>query len=799
MNIQSVVANAAIRVARLQERERYEGSLIDFAEYVWPVVEPAIPFIKGWAIEAISEHLEAVTYGHIRRLLINVPPGFTKSLFTDVFWPAWEWGPQNRPTLRYMCAAYSNHLTERDNMRCRNIVISDRYKKMWGDRFKISNEQFTKIKFANDKTGWKLATSVGGIGTGERADRVIIDDPNNPMEMESEAIRENAKMWFTEVIPDRLNNPRESAIVVIQQRTHEEDISGLAISREMGYTHLMIPMYHDPGRHCVTVLGFDNEDKEVKWEDPREEEGELAWPERFPMDVAKGLQRDKGPYAWCSTAEAPVLMGNLSMKPISDVKKGDKVVGFTIGNNEKRARLKPAEVLSISVTHQPVVKITLSSGEVVRCTANHKWWTGRNDKSHPPYAPANVGSTLSRVCPSRFPELKEPDDIRLAGWVAGFFDGEGTVSINRRRSGEGTPLVGFTQGTGRNGPLCDKLEMALNRFGFNWSSWDKVPQGKQKNHKVRMYWLKMAKEGRASRLPLYQRFLHLIRPVKWRDRLIEATTTGRLYTQGERVISIQPDGHEAVYGLETTTGNYVVWGLASSNSSQYQQTPEPRGGSIIKRHFWQLWADKKFPSFEYLLASLDTAYTSKDENDASALTIWGVYRDENNNPKIMLVWAWSERLEFHELIQKVIETCTVDAGKATGPRFSVDRLLIEAKASGQSVGQELYRMFRGTGKLGVELINPTQYGDKVARVHSIVHLFADDMISAPDRDYANKVIDQCAVFPKGSHDDYVDSTSQALRYLRDCGFALKRDEHAIDVEDEMRYISPSATSSLYPC
>lgn len=532
MNIQSVVANAAIRVARLQERERYEGSLIDFAEYVWPVVEPAIPFIKGWAIEAISEHLEAVTYGHIRRLLINVPPGFTKSLFTDVFWPAWEWGPQNRPTLRYMCAAYSNHLTERDNMRCRNIVISDRYKKMWGDRFKISNEQFTKIKFANDKTGWKLATSVGGIGTGERADRVIIDDPNNPMEMESEAIRENAKMWFTEVIPDRLNNPKESAIVVIQQRTHEEDISGLAISREMGYTHLMIPMYHDPGRHCVTVLGFDNEDKEVKWEDPREEEGELAWPERFPMEVAKGLQRDKGPYAW---------------------------------------------------------------------------------------------------------------------------------------------------------------------------------------------------------------------------------------------------------------------------ASQYQQTPEPRGGSIIKRHFWQLWADKKFPSFEYLLASLDTAYTSKDENDASALTIWGVYRDENNNPKIMLVWAWSERLEFHELIQKVIETCTVDAGKATGPRFSVDRLLIEAKASGQSVGQELYRMFRGTGKLGVELINPTQYGDKVARVHSIVHLFADDMIAAPDRDYANKVIDQCAVFPKGSHDDYVDSTSQALRYLRDCGFALKRDEHAIDVEDEMRYISPSATSSLYPC
>ena len=159
-------------------------------------------------------------------------------------------------------------------MRCRNIVISDRYKRLWGNRFKISNEQFTKIKFANDQTGWKLATSVGGIGTGERADFVIADDANNPMEMESESVRDSTNMWFTEILPDRLNNPKESAIVVIQQRTHEDDVSGAAISREMGYTHLMIPMYHDTARHCVTVIGIDPETKEeIKWEDPRQGDG----------------------------------------------------------------------------------------------------------------------------------------------------------------------------------------------------------------------------------------------------------------------------------------------------------------------------------------------------------------------------------------------------------------------------------------------------------------------------------------------------------------------------------------------
>ena len=152
--MQRVALGAAFkRIETLLEHKKYEGKLIDFAGYVWPVVEPAIPFIRGWAIEAIADHLQAVTDGSIKRLLMNVPPGFTKSLMTDVFWPAWEWGPCNMPWLRYMCASYSNHLTERDNMRCRNIVVSDRYKRLWGDRFKISNEQFTKIKFANDKTG----------------------------------------------------------------------------------------------------------------------------------------------------------------------------------------------------------------------------------------------------------------------------------------------------------------------------------------------------------------------------------------------------------------------------------------------------------------------------------------------------------------------------------------------------------------------------------------------------------------------------------------------------------------------
>ena len=304
------IARAIKRLRLLEEASQYEDSLIEFASYVWPVVEPAIPFIRGWAIDAIAEHLEAVTYGYIKKLLINVPPGFSKSLLTDVFWPAWEWGPKNMPHLRYVCASYSNHLTERDNLRCRNIVCSDRYRRLWGDRFGVSNEQFTKIKFQNTKTGWKLATSVGGIGVGERGDRFIIDDANNTMEMESEVTRTTTNMWFTEVVPDRLNSQTNSAIVVIQQRLHEDDVSGVALEREMGYTHLCIPMEYEPTRHCVTVLGLDENDDEIVWEDPRSEDCELAWPERFPQKAVDDLKRDKGPYAFAGQyQQSPEVRG----------------------------------------------------------------------------------------------------------------------------------------------------------------------------------------------------------------------------------------------------------------------------------------------------------------------------------------------------------------------------------------------------------------------------------------------------------------------------------------------------------
>jgi len=262
-------------------------------------------------------------------------------------------------------------------------------------------------------------------------------------------------------------------------------------------------------------------------------------------------------------------------------------------------------------------------------------------------------------------------------------------------------------------------------------------------------------------------------------------------------------------GLERDKGPYA-W------AGQYMQSPAPRGGAIIRDEFWQLWERDTYPAFEFVVASLDTAFTEKEENDPSALTIWGVFREEviqpilpdgkakmwlenqaaASNPKIMLIYAWEERLRFDQLVEMVTDTC-IRPSLTGRPNYPVDKLLIEAKGNGISVAHELHRLWRGSGKLGIDLIDPKKYGDKVARVTSIQHLFADGMIYAPDKTWADKVIRQCSVFPKGSHDDLVDSMSQAIRYLRDQGFALNREESALEAADETSYDRARALRPLY--
>ena len=301
--------------------------------------------------------------------------------------------------------------------------------------------------------------------------------------------------------------------------------------------------------------------------------------------------------------------------------------------------------------------------------------------------------------------------------------------------------------------------------------------------------------------------------------------------EGNSLVAINEDGErvavsiEAEYDLEQREGallwperfgeNEVTilekqlgpWAAAG----QLQQRPEPKGGGIIKREWWQVWENRIYPNMDTIIACLDTAYTTKTENDPSAMTVWGVFTQDVNataanmaasrygdrveffrqhtdtNPRVMLMYAWQGRYELHDLVAKVAETCK---------DFGVDNILIENKAAGHSVAQEIRRLF-GASQFGVQMYDPKSM-DKLARLYSVQHLFAEGLVYAPVRPWSEMVITQVGTFPKGKHDDLVDTVSMAMRHLRDTGILIRSSEWAAEMEANLAFSGNNNNTPLYP-
>ena len=494
----------------LEERDAQEESLGRFVTDGWPAIDP-VPFLPGWHLDAIAEHLEAVANGDVRKLIINVPPRTSKSSMVSVAFPAWVWAqperfhaPLSGPHVQFLFASYAQTLSIRDSVKTRRVIQSPWYQERWGKRFALAGDQNAKVRFDNDKGGYRLATSVDGALTGEGGSIIIVDDPHNATEMESEAVRASTIEWWDGAMSTRLNDPSTGAYIVIMQRLHEEDLTGHILAKNQpDWVHLCLPMRYEPERHCVTAIG---------WSDPRTEDGELLCPDRFDEASVDTLEANLGPF-------------------------------------------------------------------------------------------------------------------RSAG--------------------------------------------------------------------------------------------------------------------------------------------------------QLQQRPEPKGGGILKREWWEDWVQPRFPDIKFCVASLDCAYTEKEENDPSALSVWGIFTNEAGIDMAMLIYCWSLRLDLNALVAKTAETCTT---------YGADVLLIESKASGISVAQELTRLY-GHENWSVQTIDPK--GDKVARAYAIQGLLESGLVCAPtSKVWAEKMIAQASSFPKGAHDDLVDTLSQALKFLREEGYLRQAAERRAQLRATQEHTKP---------
>jgi predicted phage terminase large subunit-like protein len=244
-----------------------ERSFRAYLEQAWPVLEPARPFLPNWHIDLIAEYLEAVTAGDITHLLINVPPRYMKSLLVSVLWPTWEWIVA--PSLRFIFTSYSEALSLKHSVDRRTLLQSDWFRARWGHLVQLSSDQNVKGEFKNTQEGVMIATSTGGSITGKGGDRIIVDDPHNPTQAESDVQREAALDYFRRTLSTRLDDKKRGAMVVVMQRLHEGDLS--ALCQELGFVHVSLPVEAE----TRTSVVFPRSGRILT-----REPGDILWPAR---------------------------------------------------------------------------------------------------------------------------------------------------------------------------------------------------------------------------------------------------------------------------------------------------------------------------------------------------------------------------------------------------------------------------------------------------------------------------------------------------------------------------------------
>lgn len=287
---EEIAAKVREEIARRERRKqlqevaaRCKVSLRDFIREAWSTAEPAKAYLHNWHIDAIADHLQAVTEGQIQNLLINIPPGHAKSLLVSVLWPAWVWARDGK--WRGLFGSYASVLSIRDSVRCRALLDSEWYQDTFRPEWTFDKDQNQKAYYQNTLKGFRYSLSVGSSATGWRGDCCTVDDPLNAKEQFSDAAIEECIFWWDQVMSSRLNDLATGNKVIIMQRLSERDLSAHVLAQG-GYEHLCLPTEFEAERRCVTSIGF---------QDPRAADGELLFPALFPPQVIEKTKRILGP------------------------------------------------------------------------------------------------------------------------------------------------------------------------------------------------------------------------------------------------------------------------------------------------------------------------------------------------------------------------------------------------------------------------------------------------------------------------------------------------------------------------
>lgn len=272
---------------RDQERDRLLGNYFYFFQRAWTYVDDH-PLLLNWHIKLMCDHLQAVQErSPFSDLVMNVPPGCSKSINASVIWPAWCHA--RNPRERILAASYDSDLVKKQSMDSKDLIKSEWYQAFFGDKVQIRPDVDTQGYWETMAGGWRFSTTPRGKATGRHPNLVICDDLHSVQKAESKNERNATVDWWDKTMVTRgAGKTMNRARVVIGQRIHKQDVPGHILETDTNnqWARLILPMRYEPGRMKDLGVGTD----------PRKEHGELLWPEMFPEDSVRETERRLGPY-----------------------------------------------------------------------------------------------------------------------------------------------------------------------------------------------------------------------------------------------------------------------------------------------------------------------------------------------------------------------------------------------------------------------------------------------------------------------------------------------------------------------
>lgn len=769
-----------LRLAQLQMKEKVRQEFLPFVKHVWP------EFIAGEHHRIIAEKLERVARGELKRLIINMPPRHTKSEFASYLFPAWFMG--RFPNKKIIQATHTTELAVGFGRKTKNLIERDDYKDVFDVR--LAADSKASGRWDTDRGGMYYAVGVGSNLAGRGADLCV--HPDTLVQTPAGASR------AADIVPGdyvlgaggfgrvrHVLRSRHTATVVLNGRLRLSDFHPVLTDR--GWTSACF--LREGGIVYVPECMVDESSMDIMGE-PIHDDELCARIQHLGDDAAAVPESERGELRelW-----GPGDYGRSAVGAVCELYRGHgsrTVPEAHVEQVRQRRAVLPGELCLVGrrdAAEQPAQQRVYrgvrraADGCSVGAEDGFDARYGQASNFRNGYGPRggfDGGADEPRAISDRAADsggrggVQIPKSGRL-GQAGQIQQKRGSprfgreeqdfrwvpVAIRSARRIEHGPrdFVNFhVEGSNTfvadsylthnciiDDPHSEQTLMSANGFDDAWDWYTGGPRQR-------------LQPGGAI----------VVVMTRWHEKdltgqLIRAQARDPLADQWEVVElpAIMPSGNSCwpeYWSLEDMVRVRASIPAGKWNA-QYQQNPTGDENSILRRDWWQIWGKEKVPPLEYVIQSYDTAFSKRETADYSAITTWGVFRqDEGGPPSLMLLDAKKGRWDFPELKREAWSLYQF---------WEPETVIIEAKATGMPLTHELRNM-------GIPVVNftPSRGNDKISRAHSIAPLFEAGMIWAPDEQWAHELIEECAAFPNGEYDDYVDSTTQALMRYRQGNF-----------------------------